>query len=304
MNLRKAGLWVLVACAWGVTAWGNPYLDEARKHYEALRFAEALEQLRIARQVPTNDAAEKREILDLLARCQVAEGQRAEAEATFSDLLAQEPAFELPRSVSPKIREAFDTAKRRLYPPDFAALEALPAPPGQARARLVDPWAQVATVVLITRAETGGVWKESPATLEEGVAVLSLAREGQKVEWYAEARRADGRALAALGSERAPLAFEAVPEQALGLGAVAVEHRPLGRTVAASIATALGAGALIAGVALQLKSAASHEEAVREEQFTPAQRLQERAVLEASWSAGLFAGAGVAGVAAGVLWVW
>jgi hypothetical protein len=305
-RVRFVSLWgivALLACAWSGVARANPYLDQARKDYKELRFAEALEQLKIARQVPTGDRLEHIEILDLLARCQVAEG-RAEAQATFAELLALEPGFELPRAVSPKIREVFDAAKTGLFAPDFAALEPLPAPPGEGRARLVDPWHKVVAVVLLTRGDDGEPWKETAVQPEAGVAIFPLTARGRHVSWYAEARAADGRPLASLASAAKPIKLEAVPEAALPRAEAAPAPRASGKTVAASLVTALAVAAVAGGAFMQASSLADVERANLEHDVVRAQQIHAGAFAEAAWATGFFIGSGLAAVGAVMLWVW
>ncbi len=65
----------------------SPWLSEARALVEQLRFADAIARLEIARQVRSLEPSERRAVLELLAYCQVAEGKRDAAEATYTSML-------------------------------------------------------------------------------------------------------------------------------------------------------------------------------------------------------------------------
>src|SRR5437016_3069698 len=107
----------LTALASGV----NPYLAEARDFYAQLLYAKAEARLKLAREVPNSTPEERREVYDLLARSQVALGRTADAEASYSELLAVDPDAPPPEA-SPKIRDLFRRAKERTYPPRFVRL--------------------------------------------------------------------------------------------------------------------------------------------------------------------------------------
>ena len=66
---------------------GNPYLEKARELARDLRFADAISELEIAKQVPGLDVQQRREVVELLARCQVAEGRRAAGPLPTRDML-------------------------------------------------------------------------------------------------------------------------------------------------------------------------------------------------------------------------
>ncbi|MFP2909048.1 hypothetical protein ACLESD_29200 [Pyxidicoccus sp. 3LFB2] len=132
----------------GQAAPANPYLEQARTRYEALRFAEAVELLELAEQVPSSTGAQRLDILELRARCELAEGRRAEAEATYERMLMLDPRAEPPSDLSPKILETFQAVKARLFPAGYVALKDLPAAEGLVRVEVVDPWRRVEAVVL------------------------------------------------------------------------------------------------------------------------------------------------------------
>lgn len=91
----------------------NPYLREGRSLAGALRYAEALRQLKLAAAVPSDDDDEKVEILRLTARCEVALGRLRDAEDSYLALLALRPEFREGADGSPRILEAFEKAAAR-----------------------------------------------------------------------------------------------------------------------------------------------------------------------------------------------
>src|SRR4051812_49420942 len=89
------------------SAAANPYLEDAKRLYSQMQFDDALKRLQLARRVPSDDPLAQAEILDWLGRCQVAEGQRAAAEATFDELVSIAPWYAIDAQASPKIREVY-----------------------------------------------------------------------------------------------------------------------------------------------------------------------------------------------------
>ena len=167
----------------------NPYLDEGRRLAKELKFAECIDQMKVASQVLDFSKAEKLEVLTLLGRCQIAEGQRTAAEESFAQLLSVAPEHELDPKESPKILEVFAVVKKRLYAPDFVQLSPQPARAGQAIFRLVDPWHRVDSVVVVRRLdaatreqrlESGArrLWQRPPAPGLFGAADRHRARGG------------------------------------------------------------------------------------------------------------------------------
>jgi hypothetical protein len=300
-------LFTLLAAA----APANPYLEEGRRLVKELQFAEAIEQLRVARQVPELSSTQQLEVLELLGRCQVAEGARADAEASFAQLLALAPNAELDRKLSPKILEVFDAVKQRLYPPDFVRLTPEAARAGQAVLTLVDPWGRVGAVVVLRRSN-GAEVTEQPVELKNGRATIELeAAPGQTLEWWVEARDLTGNVLAGFGSAQSPQQYSVPAVVTTGLfgGGPPAPPTPRLQRVSAWLAVAAAVGAGVAGGVLQVRSA-SFARAARDNTRPPgdwsdtARAAQASALSEATWATGLFVGAGVAGATGVVLFAW
>ncbi|MDP3232604.1 MAG: hypothetical protein Q8N26_07490 [Myxococcales bacterium] len=289
----------------------NPYLDEARQLARELKFSDAIGRLRVARQVADLDKTQRIEVLELLAKCHVAEGNKPEAEGAFSELLSLEPEHELDReSTSPKILTVFDDVKRQLFPEQRVTLVEEAAPPGRFRARLVDPFKRVSAVLLMVR--TGeGPWAENPVPLEgHRLDVPTPLAPTLTVSWYLQATDAAGAMLATIGSAEAPRVTEAAPRPIITSPTPRAPDETLAPTKVASVVTA--AVALIAvgvGTGLQL-NAQGLERAARDRSRPPgdwadtARATHAEAVTQAQWSIGLFAAGGVAALSATVLFAW
>ncbi|MCP3138307.1 tetratricopeptide repeat protein [Pyxidicoccus xibeiensis] len=295
----------------GQAAPANPYLDQARARYEALDFSETLALLQLAEQVPSNTRAQRLDILELKARCELAEGRRAEAEASYTRMLTLDPRAEPPGDLSPKILEAFQAVKARLFPADYLALKQLPSAEGLVRVEVVDPWRRVEAVVLRWRGPRETDWRQLRAVPEEGLCVFQLPGDGPgPVRWYVEARGPEGSGLARLGAPDAPHVWnrggvvaesllapvpppEAEPATSPGL------RRRLG-WVSLGVAVAAGLG----GTWLQVRSGESHDAAVREAWAGDSRRHSERARTQAGWATGLFIGGGAAALGGGYLLIW
>jgi hypothetical protein len=274
----------------------NPYWVRGRALYEKQNFAEAMQQLEIARQVPAQPVETRVQILDLLARCQLAEGQRARAEASYAELLSLNPRWTVPDDVAPKIRDAFETAKRRAFPPEHVELTTNLSFPGQVGLRVIDPWRRVARVsgAVRTVGETG--WRSVVLTVREGAAILPLPR-GEEVEWHVEALSSDDEVLARVGSPERP---QRAPAETPVPSPPAVQRsRALPWVLAGVAAAALGSAAY-----LQTRSAASEQRARAEEWSDTARAHQAAAVTEAHWSVGLMIGGGLAGAGSVFLFTW
>ncbi len=283
----------------------NPWLEQARLLSRELHFADAIERLKVARTVPGLDSAQRREVLELLARCQVAEGLRSDAEEAFTELLRAEPAFELDRKdTSPKILDAFDAAKKRLYPEDFAALAAIPAPAGRAALKVVDPWRRVREVHRFERVD-GGSWRDSLCVIEGDTVSFAVAvAAGSTLEWYAEAR-GDDAVLAHLGTEAAPqvvttMKFEVFPQP--------LPPRRWQRPVAwVLVGVALAAAAV--GAVLQvngwgLRRAARDPSKPPGDWYDTALAAEREGQRQATVALGLFLGAGAVGIGGGIFFAW
>lgn len=286
----------------------SPWLSEARALVEQLRFADAIARLEIARQVRSLEPSERREVLELLAYCQVAEGKRDAAEATYTAMLQQEPWFELSKEASsPKVLEAFEAAKTKLFPRDYVRLEQQPAAPGWAALALTDPWRQVRSVTVFERRD-GGEWKETVLTEETGHAYrfpLTVTGDG-KLEWYVEAN-SEVAVVARVATREAPRVLQIAKQDPVVVVAP-VENSPSGSRVAGFVT--LGLGVALAAVATGLAVGGTNlRQAARDRtqppgDFADTARLAERdGQAQQTWSVGLFIGAGVA-VGTGVVLAW
>jgi hypothetical protein len=288
----------------------NPYLDEARKLADSLHYPEAEAKLRTASRVPTNSPEERREIVDLLARAVVAQGRAAEAESLYAEWLAGDPDATPPVGVAPKIRDAFVKAKQRVFPPDFARLEQLPAPNGRLAFKLVDPWRRVSQVVLSEREGTAPFVPHAltPRGRLYGVD-LPVLTPGARHELYLEALSDEGRALATVGSASQPLTFSApaAPPAPLAATAVAPPPEPAGpprwpKWVAGTLAVAAAGTAAGFGVsaARDSNAAGSPSAPAAQVRALDASARQKAIVANACGAGALVAGAGAVVLA----WKW
>lgn len=185
----------------------NPYLDEARGLLDSMQYGQARAKLEYARKVTTSTRDEKREVFALLARAWAAEGKLDQAEAAFSELLADDPSAPAPRDAPPRIREAFRKAKEKLYPLDFVSLAQAAAPAGRVQLQVKDPWGVVSELSL--QESTGEAFAPRVLTVTEGEAAAALTppAPGVPTKWYVEARDGSKKLVASLGSAKAPFVF-------------------------------------------------------------------------------------------------
>lgn len=296
-----------LAAALALTAQpSSPWLDEARVLVGNLRFADAIAQLEVARQVTSVTPAELRAVLELLAYCQVAEGRREAAEATYTSMLQADPSLELSReSSSPKVLEVLEAAKQRLFPPDYVRLEEQPSPAGWAALTLIDPWKQVRAVTLFERRD-GGQWRETVLTESQGhVFRIALTVTGQ-LEWYVEARGEAG-AVAHVATRAEPRLLKV----AAAVPAVVIAPAPKtsqGARVAGFVVLGLGLalGAVATGLEVggwNLRQAARDRSRAPGDFADTARTAERDGVTQQTWATGLFIGAG-ATAATGVVLAW
>lgn len=287
----------------------NPYLEAARGLARELKFAEAIAQLKVARQVPDLQGAQRVEVLELLARCQIAEGNRADAEAAFTELLSLEPEHELDReATSPKIVAVFDEVKRRLFPDERVSLVEESAPPGRVRARVVDPFKRVRRAELVTR--TGaGPWVSEPLTVGDRLLDLPAptAPGAEARAWYLRLVGDSDEVLATLASAEAP---RTSPARLVSVETSAPADGGLAPTkVAALVSAGLAVVAVGVGTGLQLNAQAL-DRAARDASRPPgdwadtARATHADAVAQARWSVGLLVTGGVAAASATALFLW
>jgi len=284
----------------------NPYLEQGRSLARALQFAEAIEQLKVARKVPGLERGQRLEVLELLAKCQVAEGHREEAEDAYTELLGLEPAFELDPQTSPKMQQLFVAVKHRLYPEPWLKLLPQPAGPGEALVKVVDPYHRFAALVFQVRHDDGP-WESHNVAVDGAVGRLPLDVEpGHTLDWYAEARDASGAAVASWGTA-------AEPQHVVGTGSVGPvlvqTGTPRLQRAPAWIAVAVAVAAAGAGAAFQVLSRdearAAHDRTKPPGDFSDTARAaQSRAFTDAAVATGCFIGAGVAAGTGVVLFAW
>lgn len=199
----------IATCVLGV----NPYLERGRKLYDHVRYEEAEAQLRLAKESPSSTPEEKQEALDLLARSVVAQGKFSEASQLYRELLASNPNAPDPKDVSPKISEVFLQAKRRLFAKNFVRLNPLPAAPATLEVEVVDPWRSVDSVTLF-EADEGATFAGRPLPQSGHRVAASISFSGKvSRRWYLEARNAEGKRLATLGTAEEPNWLRATPAQ-------------------------------------------------------------------------------------------
>ncbi len=286
----------------GLVLAANPYLDEGQKLFEGLRYPEAEARLKTARQVPTSTPEERRRVYDLLARSVAAQGRMGETEGLYAELLAKDPDAPPPQGVSPKIREAYTRAKERVYPPPYAQLTLLPAAPGRLELSLVDPWQEVTRVVLATSEGTSPFVETAlPPRGRQYESALPHAPAG--LRYYVEARSAQGKVLASLGTQAAPLraaqagpaaAVTLTPEQPAPAGPARWPAWVVGGATVAALAT---------GVAMAVSASSDDARAHTSTEARDARALSASAQGKAV-AANILVGAAIVGGAGTALLVW
>jgi hypothetical protein len=286
----------------------NPYLDEGRRLFNELKYAEAIVQLEVARQVPGLSDAQAVEVMELLARSQVAEGRRADAEKTYGDLLLLDPSFSLDRALSPKILEAFDAAKARVFPKDYFKLEVLASAPGTARLRVIDPWKHAATFELDQRLEGEPAWRLDAVTASGGVVTIKLeAPPLRTLEWFVIARDVNGDKVGGLGDMHEPQrmaapAVAATETPVTGVAATPRVQRGFGWALAVGTVAAVVVGAVFQ--ALSLSSSHTAQDRTHPQYAGDARAAQQTAWIDADVAAACFIGAGIFAAGGAVVFAW
>lgn len=278
----------------------SPAADQkarAESLYAAQRFPEARAVLKTIRASPEFSTKERVEVLHLLARCYLAEDNPAEAEATYVDLLAIDPRWNVPAMTSPKIVEVFNRTKSRIYASNFVGLSLGRGDNHGQWVHLVDPWSKVATLKMFRRLQGAASWREQALPVETDV---HLSEPEADETWYLEAYDEAQNRVAHLGTETAPQ---------LSLRATLDKTGPAEPTKARKIGgwavLGIGAAVLTSAVVLQVASQGSSAQARQEAWADLARGHQERAVSQANWARGLFIGGGITAAAgATVLIVW
>lgn len=296
---------LLLLCAWPLVAVAqeNPYLEDARRLYASQRFGLARERLELARQVPSDDRAQKEQVLDLLARCYIAEGQRGEAQRAYVELLELSANWAPEADVSPKIRDVYELARAQSFPPGYVALQVEPDGNRASRIKLVDPWRRVRALLL---KEGPRSERRAPESFRVGLAI-----NAREPAWSVDALAEDGAVLQRWSSapQAAPeLSPSVVPGSATLPPAAPeparAEASAPGRRWAAWLVAGLSVSAGVGAGVMQARSSAAAERARNEPWSDAARAHQARAVADADVAAVLAAGALVAGGTSVVLFVW
>ncbi|MGI5863752.1 MAG: hypothetical protein ACOX6T_17080 [Myxococcales bacterium] len=139
----------------------NPYLEAGMRLYGDFEYEAALEQLKKASSFAGNTPADEVRIAIYRGLIKSELGDEAGAEVDFKTALAFDPRAELPRGVSPKIKERFEQARAQILAsmPAAPSLPALPPPPLPA-AVMASPAATTAQPAPVPPAEPS---EETPA---------------------------------------------------------------------------------------------------------------------------------------------
>ncbi|MFO0598165.1 MAG: hypothetical protein U0228_22875 [Myxococcaceae bacterium] len=295
---------LLVAASSGAAP--SPWLDDARALVAKLQFAEAIERLEVARKVPGVDREGQRAVLELLGYCQVAEGRREDAEATFVALLQLDASAELGKDVaSPKVVEAFEAARKRHFPADYVRFEEKTAPAGRVVFDLIDPWKQVTDVVLFTRRD-GGEWTEAVLEGPRSFSFAVVVAPGGKLEWRVEARAGE-RVAATIATEAQPRLVE-VARIDTSAEVLAPASSPRPSRVVGVVLLGLGVAAAAIGTGLEV-GGWNQRLAARDRSRPPgdfastALAADQAGASQQAVGVGLFIGAGLA-VGTGVVLAW
>jgi len=187
----------------------DPDLREARARYEALQYDEAITRATRALKRPGHDRGELVALYELLGLCWVVlDDPRAAAEA-FDALLALEPDHRLPRGTSPKLEQALEAARRERAERPSLALVGAPTPHDDGlalAARLVDPAQKTREVLARLRPEGARDFTSTPMRCAtDGLCAVVAPVDPGPLALLLEARDADGRVLATVASEHAPM---------------------------------------------------------------------------------------------------
>jgi hypothetical protein len=220
-----------------VPAAAQPSVDliqRGRNLFEDQRYEESIQTLSGALVRPNNTLEQKLEIYRLLALSYITLGRADEAEAAVRGLLVLDPAYELPRSESPRFRDFFAAVRLRWESEGRPGLTTSPqaprpvslkhaSPPEAAHATdvplrvyLVDPDRRVAAVLLYYRTGATGRFIPVPTQLDVAggtvrAVVPARAVSPPFVEYYLLATDRNGLAVASRGDADAPLRIS-VPE--------------------------------------------------------------------------------------------
>jgi hypothetical protein len=288
-------------------------LAQARRLTKALQFDEAITLLEGVRAVPNLDKAERAQVLQLLAFCQVAVGKRPDAVDSFAELLKLEPETDLDRSlVSPKVLDVFVLAKKQVFGEQSASLSEISAGPRFLALKAVDPWKLVNQIRLHFRQEHMA-WTTAVLEKVEGVYTLPISAEREtKLEWYAQAVGKTGEVLASIGTADVPkVILPVVPARRLDRVAISIRtpepvpaHRIVGAVVAGLAVVTAGIGAGFAANAYSTRLAARDNTRAPGDWADTARAAEIQAFVDSQWAAALFISAGGAGALGAGMILW
>jgi hypothetical protein len=203
----------------------NRYLQEAKKLYKQLRYAEIVHKLERALSVPNNTPRQLCEIYELMGTVHVILGNEDAAVDAFNELLNVDPKYKLDSSLSPKILSIYRRVKSEFVPKAAVSFEGRPSvrtTPGKR------PWVEVGVVdeskaltaveIWCRRSEKEEFKKGAMAPVGRGryggslpLEMKSLPAVGVRVEYVIVARGDKGKTLGVLGSMENPLSFTVLP---------------------------------------------------------------------------------------------
>lgn len=179
----------------------SPELDQGRLAFGAMRYQQAVDELRRVADDEAAAAVERTEALELIARSQLALGRPDDARLAWDALLALNPMSPEP-SGAPKVRSSFRQAKAARFPPRYLALLRRPSSDDVLELGLVNPWGLPVEVELWEASGAGDF--ERRALVVSDHRVLAPLKAGSR--FYVRAVAPDGVALSTLGGPAAPLA--------------------------------------------------------------------------------------------------
>jgi hypothetical protein len=311
MTTLPAYVVALLLTAHGAEQRGNPYIDAASDLYATQRFAQAREQLVVALQVPGLADDDLERALDLLARCHVAEGRRAEAERTYARLLAANPHWEPQASASPKIRDPYDAAKQGLFRRDHVELRVSGRSAEEVRVELIDPWGRTASLAI--RRPRSGLPPPEEVLPRTRFATVPLRAPGAADDspWEVVAISAAGDELARVGSdlrpEPAPTPAPAAATTAGLADARGPEESPASPRIGrwhAWLLTGLAVASLSLATGLEAQAQGTSDRARASPWAGETRALNGQARTEATWAIGLFGLGAAAGAGAAIAFLW
>jgi hypothetical protein len=213
-------------------------VQRGRELFEDQQYQESIQTLSGALVRPDNTADQKIEILRLLALDHITLGHNEEAGNVVRALLAMQPAYELPKSESPRFRDFFAAVRARWEAAGRPGLatdpnqpravtikhsspsEASPGTEVTLRASVDDPGHRATAVALFYRAGSHGAFTEARAQLSAGDGGVRATLPGSAVQppyvaYYLLVTDAAGLPLAGSGDADAPLRIP-VPESGHG----------------------------------------------------------------------------------------